>query len=946
MDVRLPDGRVVTNVPEGTTQTELLRRLGMAVGEQQVVDQAIQAPIVDPLTEETNKAALEAIGSAIPEPVKEAASAVGETVQTGWQALPEPVKSPLRSTGNFLLDALDYINRPFQAVAVGAKPILQAAKKEQRPTDVFELQALGRAIKNKEGLLTAAVEGAERGFTGKERASFQEVLSDEFRKANPVKSALIGFAGDAVVDPLKAEVVAAPFKVAKSAINSIPGSATLPTRLTDNELFRAFNVTTGDVDKARNLYNSYRYLRDKAKFEGVRDAKQLNKQIKTLSKESGIPVNELKAKIVHDIETEDLGSGEIGLLEKQIVDRNRQLLDEQRAAGVDIGDLGESYMPHILSQDADDVLRKAGTKNFFGTRPSAKNPAALQRQLEGTVEEINAKNIYGTTKFFVDDPAILLGNAEFRAANAIAGKRFLTDVKELGVDAKNAPANFVTIPEVPGVKFDPAVAKLVNRSYRALTNTEEINKVLQVYDGAQNWWKMWSLGVRPAYHAKNVVGNVWNSYLGGLDNPVRYGQAATFQAKLASNKLEGNIAGKPVQELYDEMSKRGVFGEGQYGGAEFSRVLEREIGGIKPTDIITPSTRNVALRAGFKVGQTLEDNARIALFLDQVAKGKNYDQAGKHVQKYLFDYGDVSPFEQSVLKRAMPFYTWSRKNIPLQLQAIVEHPDKLSKLGLLTSNIQQAAGMETIPDPSEVPEYLVERAPIYIGENQETGVVSAVALENLVPFFDLGPFTRFLNTPTVPKGLLETGLSGPAESIVAGISPFIKAPMEYFTNYDTFRKRQIAEFEGQTADMLGVEMPVHLAKTLSNIVLLSEIDRLNPGYVFGKREIDPATGEITQAPAVTGVTRESRMDLPEGQRTQLAGLTGVRIIDVNKGQEAVNRALQMKRDIRAIQSKIRSGGRNEKSRYMNQAVESLDKFFDEVDRLEQEAQDRMKERGK
>jgi hypothetical protein len=936
---------------------------------------ATKKPVVDPLTEETNKAALEAIGSAIPEPVKEAASAVGETVQAGWEKLPEPVKAPLRSTGNFLLDALDYINRPFQAVAVGGKQVLQAAG-EEKPTDVFELSVLnkvadiGKALQRKE-VRTAAVEGAERGFTGQERASTQELLSDEFRKANPVKSAVIGFAGDAVIDPLKASVVAAPFKVAKSAINAIPGSTTIATRLTDNELFRAFvmsplasvNVTFGDVDKARNLYNSYRYLRDKAKFEGVRDAKQLNKQIKTLSKKSGIPVNELKAKLVYDIETEDLGSGEIGLLEKQIVDRNRQLLEEQRAAGVTIGDLGESYMPHLRSEDADDILRKSNSKirNFFGIRPSAKSPSALKRQIEGTVEEINAKNIYGTTKFFVDDPAIMLGTAEFRAANAIAGRKFLTDVKELGVDAKNAPSNFVTIPEVPDVKFDPAVAKLVNRSYRALTDQEEIRKLLQVYDGATNWWKMWSLGVRPAYHAKNVVGNVWNNYLGGLDNPVRYGQATIFQNKVASNKLEGNIAGKPVQELYDEMSKRGVFGEGQYGGAEFSRVLEREIGDGKPItgpfkpvkqavkavgSVLTPSTRNVALRFGFKVGQTLEDNARIALFLDQVVKGKNYDQAGKHVQKYLFDYGDVSPFEQSVLKRAMPFYTWSRKNIPLQLQAIVEHPDKLSKLGLLTSNIQQAAGMQTIPDPSEVPEYLVERAPLYVGENQETGVVSAVALENLVPFFDLGPFTRFLNTPTVPKGLLESGPQGLLDAFLANANPYAKAILEGSTNYDTFRKRQIAEFEGQTADMLGVEMPVHLVKLLSNIVLLSELDRLNPGYIFGKREIDPATGEITQAPAVTGVTRESRMDLPEGQRTQLAGLTGIRIIDVNKGQEAINRAAQIERDIRAIDSKIRSGARNEKSRYFNQAEEAIDKFLDELDRLEQEARERMKESGR
>jgi hypothetical protein len=29
MDVRLPDGTIITNVPEGTTQSELMRRVGL-----------------------------------------------------------------------------------------------------------------------------------------------------------------------------------------------------------------------------------------------------------------------------------------------------------------------------------------------------------------------------------------------------------------------------------------------------------------------------------------------------------------------------------------------------------------------------------------------------------------------------------------------------------------------------------------------------------------------------------------------------------------------------------------------------------------------------------------------------------------------------------------------------------------------------------------------------
>ncbi len=106
MDVRLPDGTVIQNVPEGTTQADLMNRLNSAGFKQSVIQ--------DPLTKQVNSEAAKSISAAIPAPIKEAASAVGETVEAGWNALPEGVKQPLKTTGNFLLDAIDYLQRPFQ----------------------------------------------------------------------------------------------------------------------------------------------------------------------------------------------------------------------------------------------------------------------------------------------------------------------------------------------------------------------------------------------------------------------------------------------------------------------------------------------------------------------------------------------------------------------------------------------------------------------------------------------------------------------------------------------------------------------------------------------------------------------------------------------------------------------------------------------------------------
>ena len=887
---------------------------------------------VAPLTvESVNVAGIKAVGEAIPKPIKEAAGVVGEVAQAGWEALPEPVQKVGRATGNFLLDAIDILQRPFQATATYVKA-LGTTEEAEKGAPLWEILS----TKN----LAKAQQAGIRGLKGEEKASVQEALPDQFRRENPVKSMLLGFMGDVILDPLKGEVVAPIFKTVKAAASTGADSVGLSSKLADNELYRTMVLKTGDTAEAKKLYDQYRFAKDKARIENVRNAKALNNEIKALSKQTDIPVNELKAKIFQDIETANLSDDAIGELEQRIVAQNRARLEQQQAAGIEVGDLGETYMPHIATKEADDILNNTGVKNFFGIRPSAKTPQGVAREIDGTVAEINAKNIYGTTKFFQDDPAIALGIADFNAAQAIAGRKFLDDASQFGIKADVAPASYKTIPEIPGLKFEPAVANQLTRSYKALTNQEEINKFLKVYDGAQNWWKMWSLGIRPAYHAKNTIGNLWNSYLGGLTTPKPYGDAAAFQVKVAKNNLSGKIAGYPVDELYDAMMTRGVFGQGQYGG-DISRTLESQIAGGNKNPF-TLATSNPILQGGFKLGQTIEDNARIALFIDQLNKGASFDKAGNHVRKYLFDYGDVNPFEKDVLKRVMPFYTWSRKNIPLQLEALATQPDKINKINLAINNIQQANQVEQ-PDLSQVPDYIREQAPVYVGSNAEAGTVSAIPLTNLIPTFDVAAITKFLNTETAPQGLEKGKLGTALSTVMSGVSPIIKAPLEYLANYDFFRKKTIREEEGQLADFLGIPMPVHLAKLASNIIVLNEFDRANPGSIFGSRIVDPVTKEVTTLNSFLGLgtPRESRTDLPEEQRlTQY--LTGIRIFDIDMGETERRQVDQMKKDIQNIKARITQAKIAEKSRAAEIAAQGLDRFYEDIDRFEAEREARMK----
>ena len=50
------------------------------------------------------------------------------------------------------------------------------------------------------------------------------------------------------------------------------------------------------------------------------------------------------------------------------------------------------------------------------------------------------------------------------------------------------------------------------------------------------------------------------------------------------------------------------------------------------------------------------------------------------LKKFLFDYMDLTAFERKVMKRVFPFYTWLRKNIPLQISMLLKSPRTYARI--------------------------------------------------------------------------------------------------------------------------------------------------------------------------------------------------------------------------------------------------------------------------
>jgi hypothetical protein len=97
----------------------------------------------------------------------------------------------------------------------------------------------------------------------------------------------------------------------------------------------------------------------------------------------------------------------------------------------------------------------------------------------------------------------------------------------------------------------------------------------------------------------------------------------------------------------------------------------------------------------------VEEPARIALFMDRIAKGESPEKAALAVKKYLFDYSELTDVERGMRDFVFPFYTFTRKNLPLQIQSMLTDPAKANKLGDVLNffdTLSPEAAQATQPD--------------------------------------------------------------------------------------------------------------------------------------------------------------------------------------------------------------------------------------------------------
>lgn len=293
-----------------------------------------------------------------------------------------------------------------------------------------------------------------------------------------------------------------------------------------------------------------------------------------------------------------------------------------------------------------------------------------------------------------------------------------------------------------------AISKSVKNAFKPFANDESVTGFLKGFDNCMYAWKSMATAMRVAFHPRNATSNMWQMYLADV-NPAVMPKRLAAAGRVQLNSKSFSVNGFTSEDL-NKMADR--FGVKAYGfmGSDMPQTFQKSVdiateggrlgqafGVKKPTGIGSAlfAPMQGYAQAGRKVGSAIEDNARIAVMIDQIKKtgltkaslGEladlkkmedklegiiksvkpglaeshpmveklakevhqkrwavsregEFSKIADHVKSYLYDYTEVTEFEKNVMGRTMPFYKWLRKNIPRQIESLAKDPAKFARL--------------------------------------------------------------------------------------------------------------------------------------------------------------------------------------------------------------------------------------------------------------------------
>lgn len=336
-----------------------------------------------------------------------------------------------------------------------------------------------------------------------------------------------------------------------------------------------------------------------------------------------------------------------------------------------------------------------------------------------------------------------------------------------------------------GVYFDQDVAASLAKMQQFFSGDELITRFGRLFDQVQARMKFLQTAANPGFHIRNTMSDTFVNFLDGVTSVKPYRRAAQLMAGKGDNivftlKNGEKMTGDEVLQLYDGMGLRAGFFHAEAG--------------------IVPGMGRKALTGSSnivrRVSEVREDLMRMAHFVDALEKVpasvKRAEEvaeiAAKRVRKYNFDYQDLTNIEKKVFRRAVPFYTFMRKNVPLMMESYFTNPGRMivpTKAQRALSNFMGEDNRDT-PLPGMItttPKWISDFPGVEMQGQSPTG--EQVFMQPDLPYNQIEQLFGGFAEGNTPTEHISSGFKGLAKELLLEQStPLVRGVAEYATQTD------------------------------------------------------------------------------------------------------------------------------------------------------------------
>jgi len=335
-----------------------------------------------------------------------------------------------------------------------------------------------------------------------------------------------------------------------------------------------------------------------------------------------------------------------------------------------------------------------------------------------------------------------------------------------------------------------------------------MSDILRQYDKGLGVWKYWTLIPFGKFHTRNILSEmVLNTNMGMWMTDPAYARAAKLWHDARIKRIP-----KAIKEYGDLIEARvigGGFFSTEFGGkAHLLRHGTKRIPGLATAEHAGEFTEAVPRIAAYYYAQGkglkwLAKKGITATGADDVAKLNN--GAAKLARKFHPKYDEFTRFEQQFMRRVFPFYSWTRFNLPMQLEMFAKNPKVFANIERARRGITLARGGEL---PDEItPEWI--REGYAIGWSKKAGTRNYIIMRNWNPAVDIADVLS---------------LDSARKKFVQMFSP-VKVVGEVIWGYDTFRGQKLPSVPGAKTKMVGLDVPERAAQLLQPIRMFQEVNR-------------------------------------------------------------------------------------------------------------------------